>query len=916
MSSRPGSWREEGTPAGTAAVPAVALAGLDGTEGLPVVPRRGESGDLQPLRLETGAAEQIRREIRRAGGREVCFLARVTPERMLTDPRLVARGNHNAVVAAARDAPEGTLMVHNHPSGLLEPSPADLSVAARVWEEGLGTALVDNAATRLYVVVEPPEPRVLTPLNADELESILGPGGGLQKLYDGYEDRPGQRRMLRTVAERYNAGGIAITEAGTGTGKSLAYLLPAAAWAVQNGERTVISTATINLQEQLVGKDLPLVARLLGDTGDRELSWALVKGRGNYISIRRALLAEAEAPSLFEEARQGELAGLREWIDATDDGSLADLSFVPSDEVWEEVRSDPDVCLRVRCPHFQRCFFQRARRRASTAQLLVVNHHLLFTDLAVRRATQNWTRAAVLPPATRLVLDEAHNAEDSATSHLGVSITRRGLMRTLARLDRNGHGVLRALVVELAGPGEEATLRSCVTERVIPALEHAQKAAVRLVEGIERSVELSGSEPVRLGAPGIGEPAEEPDIAEALEGLVAAFTRLAKELAQLRERIEVDETRAERLGGRMLDVRSVERRLEAAMHALRLVLVPSPEEASEWARWIEVRGAGQRRNLGLAAAPVDLGAVLRDALFQRQETVTLSSATLTTRGGSFDFLRGRLGIDAAGLRLLDRAGPVVEEVMPSPFDFERQTLLAVPTDLPDSGDPALFGPVQDATARVVAELAGSTQGGLCVLFTSHRALRRVAELLRARGAEARWPLFVQGEEDRHRLLSRFVQRGDGLLLGTSSFWEGVDVPGDPLRGLVIQKLPFRVPTDPVVAARLEAVEKRGGDPFQEYLLPLAALRLKQGFGRLIRSRADRGAVLLLDARILRRRYGRYLRESLPRARLVRGPWEDVRRRVSAFYQTRPESPSRVSAVPPLGQPSGGSDGGPAQGPRP
>ena len=888
MSSRPRSWREDRAPAGTATLPAVALAGLDGTEGAAVVPHGGQSRDLPPLRLAPDAAERIREEIRRAGGREVCFLAQVTPERTLTDPRPVARGNYEAVVAAARDAPEGAVMVHNHPSGLLEPSPADLSVAARVWEEGLGTALVDNAAKRLYVVVEPPEPRVLTPLDADALERILGPDGSLAELYDGYEDRPGQRRMLRIVAERYNEGGIAITEAGTGTGKSLAYLLPAAVWALQNGERTVISTATINLQEQLVGKDLPLLARLLGDARNRELSWALVKGRGNYVSIRRALLAAAEAPSVFEEEREGELAALLKWMEATDDGSLADLPVMPSDEVWDEVRSDPDVCLRARCPHFQRCFFQRARRRASAARLLVVNHHLLFTDLAVRRATQNWTQAAVLPPATRLVVDEAHNTEDSATSHLGVSITRRGLMRTLARLERNGHGVLRALVGELAGPGEEATLRSRVAERVLPALKHAQQAAVRLVEGIERSVELSGSEPVRLGAAGVGEPAEEPEIAEALEGIIAAFTRLARELGLLRERIEVDETRAERLEGRMLDVRSVERRLEAAVHALRLVLVPGPEEASEWARWIEARGAGRRRNLGLAAAPVDLGAVLRDALFERQETVTLSSATLATRGASFDFLRGRLGIHAAGLRLLDRAGPVVEEVIPSPFDFERQTLLAVPTDLPDSGDPASFGPLQDATARVITELAHSTGGGLFVLFTSHRALRRVAELLRARGVEARWPLFVQGEEDRHRLLGRFIEHGNGLLLGTSSFWEGVDVPGDPLRGLVIQKLPFRVPTDPVVAARLEAVEQRGGDPFQEYLLPLAALRLKQGFGRLIRSRADRGAVLLLDARIVRRRYGRYLRESLPRVRLVRGPWEDVLRSVSAFYARRPE----------------------------
>ncbi|MSR36318.1 MAG: helicase, partial [Gemmatimonadetes bacterium] len=283
----------------------------------------------------------------------------------MIDPRPVARGNHEAVVAAAQDAPTGALMIHNHPSGVLEPSHADLAVAARVWEQGLGTALVDNAATRLYVVVEPPAPRVVTPLDLDALEALIGPTGPLAALHPEYEDRPGQRRMLRLIGERYNEGGVAITEAGTGTGKSLAYLLPAAAWAIQNGERTVISTATINLQEQLVGKDLPMVRDLLG--GD--LTWALVKGRGNYISIRRAQLAAEEAPTLFESERgtAGEMKGLLDWIEKTEDGSLSDLPVVPSDEVWEEVRSDPDVCMRAKCPHFQRCFYQRARRRAQSA---------------------------------------------------------------------------------------------------------------------------------------------------------------------------------------------------------------------------------------------------------------------------------------------------------------------------------------------------------------------------------------------------------------------------------------------------------------------------------------------------------------------------------------------------------------------
>jgi ATP-dependent DNA helicase DinG len=877
---RPSSGRLRDTrPA--AVLPAVALAGLDGADAAASALPTGPAPDLPPLRLSADAAARIRREVERVGGREVCFLAVVGPDRVVTDPRVVARGNHEAVVAAAHDAPTGGLMIHNHPSGVLEPSHADLSVAARVSEEGLGTALVDNAATRLYVVVEPPAPRVVTPLDVDALEALIGPSGPLARLHPAYEDRPGQRRMLRMVAERYNDGGVAITEAGTGTGKSLAYLLPAAAWALQNGERTVISTATINLQEQLVGKDLPLVRDLLGG----ELTWALVKGRGNYISIRRARLAAEEAPALFESERDGELKALLEWIDKTEDGSLADLPFRPSDEVWEEVRSEPDVCLRAKCPQFQRCFYQRARRRAGSADLLVVNHHLLFSDLAVRRATQNWTQAAVLPPAHRLVLDEAHNVEDAATSHMGAAITRRGLFRLLARLERSGKGILPALAHELdPKDAEDLALRSRIAERVMPSLEHAVRAAHRFVDAIEDRVPLTDGEPARLGTGGIGEPADDAEVADAMAGLVATLGRLERELAELRDRIEADEARAERLEARLLDLRSVERRLAAATHAIRLVLAPGEGENESWVRWLETRGRGVRSNLALAAAPIDLGEVLRDSLFGRNEAVVLSSATLATRG-RFDFLRGRLGIDAAGLALMERAPEVHEEVLPSPFDFERQTLLVVPTDLaePDAGAES-FGRLQEETARVVLEAATLTGGGLFVLFTSHRALRRVAELLRERGAEGRWPLFVHGEDDRHRLLARFTESGAGVLLGTASFWEGVDVPGDPLRGLIIQKLPFRVPTEPVTAARLEALQAEGKDPFHEYLLPLAALRLKQGFGRLIRSRTDRGAVVLLDRRFVTRRYGRYLRDSLPPAPLVKGPWDEVERALRRFYR--------------------------------
>lgn len=903
--------------------PRQALTGLDGLDEQPAGPPQPRRG-VHSLRLAPEATERIRAEIARAGGREVCFLARVEAGSVVVEPRAVARGNHAAVLAAARDEPVGGVMIHNHPSGVLAPSDPDLEVAARLWEQGLGTAITNNEATELYVVVEPPEPRERVPLELDELEALVRPGGALAERHPQYEDRAGQRAMLREVAERYNEGGVLLVEAGTGTGKSVAYLLPAAKWALENEERTVVSTATINLQEQLVTNDLPLVARLLGaeqarlgavpggstsgdgdraashrDGGAPTLSWALVKGRGNYISIRRLEMAISGAAELFETDRSRELEALRAWIETTEDGSLSDLEALPSEDVWDEVRSDPDVCLRARCPHFQTCFYQRSRRRAAAARILIVNHHLLFTDLAVRRATQNWTSAAVLPPYRHVIVDEAHNVEDAATSHLGVEVTRSGMYRTLARLDRRGKGVLSAVQDSLgSGEGALRELRRHIEEQVRPAVDAGRAHLEAFIERMEPLVggyAAADGEAVRIvdsgGATegrGMPDPLGDSRVAEAFRALMASWGRLERELARLRERVESNEELEERVGARLLDVRSAERRIAAAQVALKLVLEPG-DAAARFVRWVELRGRGRRRNLALAAAPIELGPELRDALWARAETVVLASATLTTRK-RFEFVRERLGVDADGLLDLEQPPTVMERVVPSPFDFASQSLLAVPSDLPPATQSAAF---DEATADVVAELAEQTQGGLFVLFTSFRALTNVAEHLRARDIEARWPLFVHGEAERARLLQGFVDHGNAILLGTASFWEGVDVPGDPLRGLVIQKLPFRVPTEPVVAARVEALERKGGNAFWGYMLPLAALRLKQGFGRLVRRRTDRGVVLILDDRIISRRYGIYLRDSLPEAPFVKGPWADVSRRIRDFYHA-PEPGATIS----------------------
>ena len=845
-----------------------------------------------PLRLAPEAARAIRDEVARAGGREVSFLAEVTRDGVISNPRAVARGNRSAVLAVARDAAEGSVMIHNHPSGNLEPSDPDLAVAARIYEDGLGSAIVTNEADRIYVVVEPPEPRHVEPLKLDELSDMLAPEGPLSAL-PGYEDRRAQREMLRFVGARFNEGGVGLVEAGTGTGKSLAYLVPAARWATRNGERTVVSTNTINLQEQLVGKDLDIVGEVLGE----KLKWALVKGRGNYISIRRAFLAAESAPNLFPDDRSAEIQALLDWIGQTEDGSRSDLPFVPSRDVWEEVRSETDACLRAKCPHFQQCHYQRARRAGASADLVVVNHALFFSDLAVRIATDNFRDSAVLPAYKRVVFDEAHHLEDAATARLGAEVTRAGMFTALSRLDRRGKGILASIEAALAGDPTSITarrLRERIGERARPrvlALRAAMNAFFDLIEPWTEARAEQGS--LRLGRPSPDggppgpEPAAETGIGECLEGTLIALGDLHRELETLADQLGEQEDLQSALEGRLLDLRGSMTRLDNIDHGLRLCLLPGEEE-SALVRWLEMRRSGIRRvrNLAFSAAPVELGPILAEHLFNNTETTVLTSATLATKD-DFGYLKRRLGLGAATPALRDPDAAdlrLSEAVFPSPFDHSVQSLLAIPAGLPSPRGPEGASGYNEATARVVHEMAEITGGGLFALFTSYAALRAVAAELRERGAEGRWPLFVQGEADRTSLLRNFTASGSAILLGTASFWEGVDVPGWPLRALVIQKLPFRVPTEPLTEARVEAMTERGENAFWGFMVPDAAMRLKQGVGRLIRSRTDRGAVVILDDRLLTKRYGRELVGALPPMPLLRGPWAEVKRSIADFYE--------------------------------
>jgi ATP-dependent DNA helicase DinG len=835
-------------------------------------------------RLAPSVASMLRAEIAGAHGREVSFVGRPDANGRIVEARVAARGTVDAVLALPGIADRGEMLLHNHPSGVLEPSGADLAVAARLHDGGVGFAIVDNAVTDCYVVVEIPRHRATTRLDPVDVAGLLAERGPVAKMLGAFENRPSQRDMAAYIADVYNDGGVALLEAGTGVGKSFAYLAPALVWARENGERTVVSTNTINLQEQLVGKDLPVLARALS-TGDHTPTFALLKGWRNYLCLARLEQARGAQDSLFESERAAELETLAAWAARTGDGSLADLVDEPAPEVWDAVAAESDLCSRLACPHFERCFLFQARRRAAEADVVVVNHHLLASDLAVRIASDNWLEAAVLPPYRRLVLDEAHHLEDVAATHLGTHVSAVGVQRLLARLERNGRGLLPTIIAELArrDDASSAASREVAGQRLVDALGAARRAAdtLFLLLGTHLDTAAAQDPVLRLTDAFAAHPVWAEGLGVALENLLVSLNALRSGVETIADQLTLEDP-GDRKAQLIAELRGVVRRLDAAAQGLTAALHPAPGGVAA-VRWLERRGK-KGANLLLASVPLDLAPLLKENLFDRVATVVLTSATLAA-GGDFGFLEERLGLDLPPTRV------AVREVLASPFDFASQCLFAIPSDLPEPRDDEVGHDA--AVARVLLDLARAADGGIFVLFTSHRALRRAAAAVRD-DIGGRWPLLVQGEGQRDQLLRRFRESGSAILLGTDSFWEGVDVPGRALRVLILAKLPFKVPTEPLTAARLERLEERGVNGFTRYLVPLAALKLKQGFGRLIRTRSDAGVVVLLDRRAVTKPYGARILDGLPAVSPLIEGWDEVRRRCEEFFAER--EVERVSRV--------------------
>ncbi|MCR5063705.1 MAG: DEAD/DEAH box helicase family protein [Treponema sp.] len=814
------------------------------------------------MEISNYLSEEVRKEIKSAiedaGGNEVFFTGTIDENGIVNSVKVGSRGNENTVPVNFNDERECAVLIHNHPGGNLLPSDADLNVASHSSEYGKGFYIINNDVTEVYIVVECVLPRKITKIDSEKTGSIISEGGELSKLSETFEERPTQVELIKNIVEAFNEEKIGVFEAGTGVGKSFAYLIPASIWALTNNDKIVISTGTINLQQQLCQKDIPFVEKILG----QKIKYVLMKGRQNYICKRR--LNDAQAVLDLFEDEKSEITNIKEWAETSATGSKSELTFQPSESAWSKVNSDSDVCMGARCPYHSECFVMKVRREASGANLIVVNHHLLFADIESRYSGAGYSDAVVLPPYRHIIFDEAHGIENAATSFFSESFTRFSINRILGQLYRkkkNSFSGFLCTIALLSSNEEKADEAAPLIDKIKNSIVNIEIAGKDLLQN-EYTLRLCDSTARNFGP------------------LFVALGELSRNLAEFADIVRIvmeGVSPDDKEIPAFWEAKSLLRRLDAIV--ILINNFPKWDEKRESVFWLQrkrLSGAMQKEGgdgeyIVFTQTPLEISKMMNGGIYEQMKTVVCTSATLKT-GRSFDYWMGRCGIN------LCEKERVAAGEFDSPFPYNKNMLFAVPKDAPLPESPDFQQYIQMAISRLIR----ATNGRTLVLFTSYDSLKNAHNAVSSLLRDFDGRIMKQGDDDNARLLEAFKQENESVLFATDSFWQGVDVPGESLSQVIIVKLPFTVPNDPVFVARAEDITKKGGNSFMDLSVPEAVIKFRQGIGRLIRRSDDKGVVVVLDKRIVEKRYGANFIANVPDCKKMYSPLEDIVDEIKSF----------------------------------
>ncbi|WP_374124598.1 helicase C-terminal domain-containing protein [Leptotrichia hongkongensis] len=814
--------------------------------------------------ISAKAMEHMRLEISESGGNEVFFRGIPDGEGIVSEVEVIARGNSSSVAALLNMMRKNEVIIHNHPSGVLIPSDEDVSISSMYGEVGGASYIVNNAVDDIYVIVP------LKEFIKIDIDEYFGENGVIHKNFGKFEVRREQYEMAKSIENSMNDNKKLIVEAGTGTGKTIAYLLPTLLYAIENNLKVIVSTNTINLQEQLVNKDIPLLKKIINE----DFNYQIVKGRGNYLCKRKLYnidVTEKETDTEEERTEKNIIRNLIDWDkNVTRTGDRNELKYEISNSIWEKVNSEVDMCKGVKCPHYSKCHFFKARKNVADATLLIVNHHMFFADLAIRNQTGFYTNYSILPNYDIVVFDEAHNIEDTARNYFTFETSKISFGRLMGNIynrrvvnSSNGGAIVRLMTyLNESLSSEEYEKVDELKEDAIAELNIFYDKGIDIFDKlIYLFSENNNNREIKIKID-----KQKMQSNKAFREVMEINSQFKESYGNLVIRINkflntVSNYNLEDKEGFLFEFSRYYERLKQYYKKFEFILEGKEEGYVYWANVTTIRP-----NVKLYATPFDISDELNDNLFTKMDRMVFTSATLAV-DNKFDYYKKSIGLMKENRRKID------ERIVKSPFDYEKQMKVYIPEDALDPTNIEFLRDLEEFIEGVIK----NTKGHCFLLFTSYSALNFLYNQLKSRFSEKEYTLIKQNDFPRHEMIEIFKNSKNPILFGTDSFWEGVDVQGEQLQSVIITKLPFKVPNDPVTEAIIENIRKNGQNPFNDYQVPQAVIKFKQGVGRLIRSKTDSGNIIILDNRIIKKMYGKKFLSALPRNKVVESKSEILKK---------------------------------------